>query len=451
MDLVSPVLFPMPPASYTADSFPGELLFVPRSLNPQTSMPEDFVPLLLLRYIGARFLLIFLHSNFEDIGRCRTFLKAMRDELGVHVLAAEYPGYGICPGGHCDERGATESASTAFRFASEVLRWPVEHILVVGRSVGCGPAVALAIEHTVGGLVLISPFLSVREACRDHLGPVASFIDERFPNQDRMPYVRAPCLVVHGSRDTTIPTRHGEQLYQICQTRKRLVTPNLDHNSSMLQCKDHFVGPMSEFFRLPQISSEYQELQVPSWALDRRLAPSPPRAPPKPLLGQQPRPSCLGCRGWPASCGHASCSSATCSQRMRAFGGADFVEETIACAVEHILAGGRDSSASSRGDDPWGDEYGGVARGNRLSGTACAVRPVGDLQMRGPLAVSEVAPRESSLLLSDDDAGLCDDGGPLPPHPTIRPHLARMHVVLPSARYGAKGCAERSRARAALW
>jgi len=444
MDIVSPVLFPVPPASYTADSFPGELLFVPRSLNPQTSLPEDFIPLLLLRYLGARFLLIFLHSNFEDIGRCRTFCKAMRDELGVHVLAAEYPGYGICPGGHCDERGATESASTAFRFASEVLRWPVEHILVVGRSVGTGPAVALAIEHTVGGLVLVSPFLSVREACRDHLGPVASLIDERFPNQDRMPYVRAPCLVVHGLRDTTIPTRHGERLYQICQTRKRMVTPNLDHNSSLLHRRDHFVGPMIEFFRLPQISEKCQELQVPSWALDRRSAPSPIQAdaPMKPLPGQQ-RPSCLGCRTWPGSCGHASCSGgSSCSHRMRAFGGADFVEETIACAVEHILAGGR--------DDPWGEDYGG-SRGSRLSNTACMVRPMGDAPMRGPLAAAEVVPRESSLLVGDDDPGLCEDGGPLPPHPTIRPHLARMHVVLPTARYGSSACAERSRARGAAW
>uniref|UniRef100_A0A7S4SD87 Serine aminopeptidase S33 domain-containing protein n=1 Tax=Alexandrium monilatum TaxID=311494 RepID=A0A7S4SD87_9DINO len=440
MDIVSPVLFPVPPASYTAESFSGELLFVPRSLNPQTSLPEDFVPLLLLRYLGARFLLIFLHSNFEDLGRCRGFCRAMRDELGVHVLAAEYPAYGICPGGHCDERGATESASTAFRFASEVLRWPAERVLLVGRSVGTGPAVALALEHTVGGLVLISPFLSVREACRDHLGPVASFIDERFPNRDRMPYVRAPCLVVHGSRDTTIPARHGEQLYEICQTRKRLVTPNLDHNSSLLQCRDHFLSPMVEFFRLPQVGRDAQELQVPSWALERRFAPPPLPAPAKPPPPGQQRPSCLGCRGWPASCGHAGCSGSTCNQRMRAFGGTDAVEETIACAVEHILAGGR--------DDPWADEYG----DSRLSGTALPVRP-SDLPIRGPLAVAEVAPREPSLLTSDEeDPGLCDDGGPLPPHPTIRPHLTRMHVVLPSARYGSRACAERSRARtAALW
>uniref|UniRef100_A0A7S1WVY3 Serine aminopeptidase S33 domain-containing protein n=1 Tax=Alexandrium catenella TaxID=2925 RepID=A0A7S1WVY3_ALECA len=441
MDLVSQVLFPMPPASYSVDSFPGELLFVPRSLNPQTSLPEDFVPLLLLRYSGARFLLIFLHSNFEDIGRCRTLCKAMRDDLGVHVLAAEYPGYGICPGGQCDERGATESASTAFRFASEVLRWPVQHILVAGRSVGCGPAIVLATEHTVGGLILISPFLSVREACREHLGPVASLIDERFPNQDRMPYVRTPCLVVHGSRDSTVPARHGEHLYDLCQTRKRLVTPNLDHNSSLLQCRDHFIAPVLEFFRLSQAGSDCQELQVPSWALDRRLVPAPMQAPPKLPAGQPPRPSCMGCRTWPGSCGHASCSGGSCSHRMRAFGGADFVEETIACAVEHILAGGR--------DDSWGEDHG--ARGSKLSGTACTVRPMGDVHIRGPLAASEVPPRESSLLLSDEDLGMLDDGGPSPPHPTIRPHLARMHVVLPSARYGSKGCAERSRARPAVW
>mmetsp|Transcript_86761 Transcript_86761/g.269674 ORF Transcript_86761/g.269674 Transcript_86761/m.269674 type:complete len:416 (+) Transcript_86761:47-1294(+) len=405
MDLVSAVLFPVPPSSYSAESFPGELLSVPRSLNPQTSLPEDFVPLLLLRHLRARFLVIFLHSNFEDIGRCRGFCRAMRDELGVHVIAAEYPGYGICPGERCDERGATESANTAFRFACEVLRWPLQHIIVVGRSVGTGPAVALAVEHRVGGLVLVSPFLSVREACRERLGPVANLIDERFPSRDRMPYVRAPCLIIHGSQDTTIPLRHGEQLYELCQTLKRLVTPNLGHNASLLQCREHFIEPVMEFFRLPQACAHCEELQVPSWALDRRLATRPTvvRFFSSPPPGQ--RPSCLGCRSWNSPpCGHGgSCSVVACTRVPTRFGGVSLVEDTIAEAVEHILAGGRD-----------GDEY--ASRSTKFSSGSCTA-----------------APREPSLLLSDEDANTCDDVGPTPPHPTMRPHLARVQVSLPPA------------------
>jgi len=350
VDLVSSVLFPRPPPSYTADSFPGELLSVPRSLNPQTSLPEDFIPLLLLRSPGARSLFIFLHSNYEDLGRCRGFCRALRDELGVHVLAVEYPGYGICPGGHCDERGATENASIAFRFANEVLRWRLDQIILLGRSVGTGPAIALAVENRVGGLVLVSPFLSVREACRERLGPVADLIAERFPNQERMPFIRCQCLIIHGLSDKMVPPRHSEKLYRLCPTRKRLETPCLDHNASLLQCREHFVLPLVEFFQLPLFGQgDGPELQVPSWALDRRMQPVPRLV--RAASGPLQRPGCVAgcpkeCRGWGSPCSQVACAGIiTCGNKLPSrFGGVDFVEDTIACAVEHILASGRDDS-----------------------------------------------------------------------------------------------------------
>jgi hypothetical protein len=270
----------------------------------------------------------------------------------VHVLAVEYPGYGICPGSHCDERGATENASIAFRFANEVLRWPVKQIILLGRSVGTGPAIALALENLVGGLVLVSPFLSVREACRERLGPVADLIAERFPNKERMPFIRCPCLVIHGLSDKMVPSRHGEELYRLCTTRKRLETPSLDHNASLLQCREHFVLPLVDFFQLPRVGrGGGPELQVPSWALDRRMQPVPrlERATSGPLQ----RPGCVAgcpkeCRGFGSPCSQVACAGIiTCGNQLPSwFGGVDFVEETIAGAVEHILASGR--------DDTWG-------------------------------------------------------------------------------------------------
>lgn len=43
-------------------------------------------------------LLIHFHGNAEDLGRAREFLNVMRTCLSVHVLAVEYPGYGIYQG-----------------------------------------------------------------------------------------------------------------------------------------------------------------------------------------------------------------------------------------------------------------------------------------------------------------------------------------------------------------
>lgn len=272
IDIVSRLLFPTPPASYTVDSFPEELIWVPKTLDPNTCSPEDCVPCLFLSYSSARFIVFYLHSNAEDIGRCHAFCSSVRAQFQVHVLAVEYPGYGICPGGPCDEQRVTENAFAAFRFVREVLAWPLDSILILGRSIGCGPAISLAVRYQVSGVIVVSPMLSVKEICKDAVGPLAHLFEERFPNKDRVPLIRSPFLVVHGQKDMMIPCRHGVELYGVCRSRKLLVCPKeMEHNSNLLANVTYFVLPMLQFFSLPDYC--FEDIQVPSWAYDKRLSP----------------------------------------------------------------------------------------------------------------------------------------------------------------------------------
>lgn len=346
---MSRVLFPRPPPSYSLDSFPGELIWVPRSLNPQTSSPEDCIPLCLLRCRSARYLVIYIHSNFEDIGRCHNFCLSLRYHLRVHVLAVEYPGYGISPGSCCDEQGATESAHVALRFAHEVLRWPWDSIILLGRSIGTGPATALAAKHRFGGLVLVCPFLSVRELCREYIGAAAGFIRERFPNKDLITQVRAPCLFIHGKKDAMIPHRHSLELHDACVARKRLVSHSeMEHNTDLLNDESYLIGPMRDFFALP--GERGMDMQVPRWAFDKQLSPGFVAVAPPPSR-QRVACSLLGapcaCPGACSQCGvcrgtagskvvlvepvRASCGSTVKSADLWV------VEETIVGAVEYSL------------------------------------------------------------------------------------------------------------------
>eukprot|EP00439_Symbiodinium_sp_Y106_P014286 s1972_g2.t1 len=82
------------------------------------------VPCLFLPFQHARFLFIYFHANAEDSARLpHTFCTILRDLFQVHVLAVEYPGYGICPG-TCDEAGVMSNASAAMAFAIHTLKWP---------------------------------------------------------------------------------------------------------------------------------------------------------------------------------------------------------------------------------------------------------------------------------------------------------------------------------------
>ncbi len=44
---------------------------------------------------GSSKMFIYFHANAEDLGRAQKFLQYVNIYLKMHVLAVEYPGYGI--------------------------------------------------------------------------------------------------------------------------------------------------------------------------------------------------------------------------------------------------------------------------------------------------------------------------------------------------------------------
>jgi len=56
----------------------------------------DFIPCMLLEYpSGSAKILLYFHANAEDLGRAHKFLSYVNIYLRMHVLAVEYPGYGV--------------------------------------------------------------------------------------------------------------------------------------------------------------------------------------------------------------------------------------------------------------------------------------------------------------------------------------------------------------------
>lgn len=272
--LLSRIIYPAPSATYTAESFPDELVWVPKRSSLDGDPPDvsvDSVPCLLLTFPFSRFLILYFHSNAEDLGKCRTFCDTLRHKFQVHVLAVEYPGYGICPGTPC-EQSVTENAMAALHFATQTLDWPIDSIIVFGRSIGTGPAVKLASQFRFSGLILITPFLSVRQLFRDRIGPLADLVDDWFPSQQRVTNVRCPTIIIHGQRDEMINHKHGEKLYELLRSRKRLVSPeDMEHNTNLMNDPTYLLVPVTQFFALPDFI--FSEMVIPAWAFDSRRCP----------------------------------------------------------------------------------------------------------------------------------------------------------------------------------
>mmetsp|Transcript_41587 Transcript_41587/g.123459 ORF Transcript_41587/g.123459 Transcript_41587/m.123459 type:complete len:505 (-) Transcript_41587:84-1598(-) len=289
--IVKTVLFPCPHPSYTIDSFPGELIWIPQvpSLTvaeggpmegtyPRVGDPDapseergEPVPCLMLPYESARFCVIFFHSNAEDLGRCRWFCHFLREQFQVHVLAVEYPGYGIC-GGPPSREGVIANAHAALQFALNVLKLPLEQIKLFGRSIGTGPALTLASRFNVAGVILVTPFANVKRLFQERVGPLAAFVEEWFDNSEAIKEVQSPTMFIHGRKDAIIPFQHSEALYKDCYARKVFVNPaGMEHNTNLTTDVSCLIVPMFRFFSLPDYS--FEELQVPAWVYDKRRSP----------------------------------------------------------------------------------------------------------------------------------------------------------------------------------
>jgi fermentation-respiration switch protein FrsA (DUF1100 family) len=174
----------------------------------------------------AHYTLWFFHGNAEDLGDLEPFLVALRDR-GFAVFAVDYPGYGLS-GGSPSEEALYVASRAAGQFLRTTLGVPAEKTLIYGRSLGTGPATQMALEETPAGLILQAPFVSVfRVVTRWRVLPFDQFV-----NLQKIPKVKCPVLVMHGSMDEVIPFRQGEAMFAAAREPKRsLFVPGAGHNN----------------------------------------------------------------------------------------------------------------------------------------------------------------------------------------------------------------------------
>ena len=113
-----------------------------------------------------------------------------------------------------------------------------QDIIIFGRSLGSSPCCFIAKERPeVGCMMLMSPFKSLREVAKDHVGKLLSYLlAERYRNVDLIAYARCPVLIIHGMSDSIIDVSHSYTLKSNCGSDiSKLVTPDLmDHNTFKL-------------------------------------------------------------------------------------------------------------------------------------------------------------------------------------------------------------------------
>jgi fermentation-respiration switch protein FrsA (DUF1100 family) len=154
-------------------------------------------------------LILFAHGNGELIDYWPAAFDPPR-RSGHAVLLLEYPGYGRSQG-RPSEASITAAALAAFDWAASQPEVDAARIVGYGRSLGSGAVCALIGRRPLAGLILESPFSSVRSFARRYGAP-GFLVRDPFDNLSRIRRYHGPLLILHGEHDDIIPPLHGRAL-----------------------------------------------------------------------------------------------------------------------------------------------------------------------------------------------------------------------------------------------
>ena len=209
------MIFPRPPVSYVLSSDYIQLT------------TPDRVRLIARHWANpsAKFTVLYLHGNYEDLGRVGEYIPAFV-EAGYAVFAIDFRHYGYS-GGLPTESNTNADVLQAYNYLKNILHVPAERIIVFGYSLGSGPAIELTLHEPAAGLVLQGAYVSTyRVMTRIPLIP-----GDKFVNIAKVPKLKLPVLVIHGTLDSTVPFWHGEALYEaIIAPKKKLFIDGGPHS-----------------------------------------------------------------------------------------------------------------------------------------------------------------------------------------------------------------------------
>jgi fermentation-respiration switch protein FrsA (DUF1100 family) len=179
--------------------------------------------------------LLWFHGNAGNISHRLDNLRLLHDAVGASVFLFDYRQYGRSAGS-ASERGLYDDARGALAFLKGRPEIDPTRLVYFGRSLGSAVAVDLAVTHPPAGLILETPFASIREMARRWLpGPLSALVPQQFDNLGKIGAIRSPTLFIHGDQDDLVPYPQGQQLFEAAAEPKTFFTiPGAGHNDTYL-------------------------------------------------------------------------------------------------------------------------------------------------------------------------------------------------------------------------
>lgn len=185
---------------------------------------------------GSPSLVLFTHGNKHNITRFREHYHLF-SAIGQSFFTFDYPGYGRSPGTPSEEL-VYASARAAYSYINSTLGFRPDKIVSYGCSMGGAVAIELIQHAPVACIITESTFTNSWDMAR-HLYPylpVWPFLPKRFRNDEKVPNIKVPMLIIHGEADEVVPANMGQKLYESAQApRELIIVPEANHIDSLVR------------------------------------------------------------------------------------------------------------------------------------------------------------------------------------------------------------------------
>ncbi|XP_047317516.1 alpha/beta hydrolase domain-containing protein 17B-like [Impatiens glandulifera] len=216
--------FPPNPPSYSVEADPStgrlrlngvtekenvEILKLPTSRGTQ-------IVAAFMRNPEASLTVLYSHGNAADLGQMYDLFSELRLHLRVNLMGYDYSGYGQSTG-KPSEHSTYADIEAAYKCLEKTYGVKEENMILYGQSVGSGPTSDLACRlPRLRAVVLHSPILSGLRV----MYPVKrTYWFDIYKNIDKIPLVKCPVLVIHGTEDDVVNVSHGKKLWELSKEK----------------------------------------------------------------------------------------------------------------------------------------------------------------------------------------------------------------------------------------
>jgi uncharacterized protein len=176
---------------------------------------------------------IYFGGNSEEVSK---HVRDIPHFKGWSLLLVNYRGYGLSEG-QPSETNLFHDAVWLYDTFSQRNDVNANQIVAFGRSLGTGVAVHLASQRPLGGVVLVSPYDSLRNIAQNiyFYVPVSLLLKHHFDALALAPAIKTPMLALIAEPDKIIPPKHSFALIDAWGgvTQQKII-PNIHHNDIQL-------------------------------------------------------------------------------------------------------------------------------------------------------------------------------------------------------------------------